>query len=469
MLLSHSLTYALARGLPGAINFLAISIYTRLLNPAAYGEYSLVLAGVALIDAFGIQWLRLGLLRFLPRAGEDTGRLLGTIQALWLFLAAGVTVLLLAFLPFARSLPPGLAVSGLLLFLAQGWFELNLELVRSRLEPGSYGRLALLRSGLSLGLGAAGAFMAGAPGLVAGLAAGIIATYLLLDGHRGWRGVPPRVDGVLLRRLLSYGLPLAATFALGFVVNSSDRFLLGWFLGTDTTGLYSAGYDIAQFTVTMLLTVVNLAAYPLTVRALESEGPEAARRQLADTLFLLLTVGLPATAGLFLLAEPLARVVVSPEFSAAAGTVIPWIAVAALLHGIKAFWVDVAFQLADDTRLQAWVMAGAALLNVLLNLLFIPWFGLVGAVWSTVIVFALALLGSLLLSRRSFGLPRPEARLLGPLGATAAMVVLLLALPEPAGFLRLLLTIGAAATLYGLVFLLLFPAGLRKLRGLLRM
>ncbi|HLR45844.1 MAG TPA: polysaccharide biosynthesis C-terminal domain-containing protein, partial [Deinococcales bacterium] len=354
---------------------------------------------------------------------------------------------------------------GLLLFLAQGWFELNLELVRSRLEPGSYGRLALLRSVLSLAFGAAGAYVAGAAGLVGGLAAGIGLTYVLLDGRRGWRGAPAAVDGQLLRRLLTYGLPLTITFALGFVVNSSDRFLLGWLLGTDAAGLYSAGYDIAQFTVTMLLTVINLAAYPLTVRALEEEGAEAARRQLADTLLLLLLIGLPATAGLALLAGPLSAVIVSAEFRAAAVTVIPWIAVAALLHGLKAFYVDVSFQLGGDTRLQAWVMAAAAGVNIVLNVLFIPLFGILGAVWATVIVFAGGFIGSLLLTARSFRLPRPSGVLLKPLAATALMSGLLLLAPEPDGVLQLLLTVAGAAAAYGLALLLLFPGTVRVLRG----
>jgi hypothetical protein len=33
MLLRHSLLYALGRGLPGIVNFLAIAVYTRLLAP----------------------------------------------------------------------------------------------------------------------------------------------------------------------------------------------------------------------------------------------------------------------------------------------------------------------------------------------------------------------------------------------------------------------------------------------------
>lgn len=464
LLLDHSLVYALARGLPGVVNFLAIAVYTRLLQPGPYGEYSLAIAAIALLDAVLIQWLRLGLLRFLPQAQESAASLLGVIRSVWLLVAAAVTALtLLAVAIPAVPLPAGLLLGGLLLFLTQGWFELNLELVRSRLQPGRYGRLAMLRAVLSLGLGALLAWLWAAPGLLIGLALGIAASYLILREGSDWQPDRLKLDPLTLRRLTSYGLPLTITFALGFIVTSSDRFLLGWYLDTDATGLYAAGYDLANFSVTMLLTIVNLAAYPLTVQALEHSGAVAARKQLSDTLLLLLAVGLPAGAGLMILAGPIAQVVVGADFTAAAAHIIPWIALAALLAGVKAYFVDVGFQLGGDTRLQAWVMLIAAGLNIALNVLLIPRFGIPGAVYSTVAVYVIALLLSVLLVRRSFALPRLHLELLWPAVATGCMAGLLWLLPTPTGLLSLLGTVLAAAVLYGLVLALLLP----RLRALL--
>jgi O-antigen/teichoic acid export membrane protein len=65
-LLSHAAIYLVARGLPGIIAFLAIPLFTRLLDPADYGRYALVLATASLINALLFQWLRLSLLRYLP-------------------------------------------------------------------------------------------------------------------------------------------------------------------------------------------------------------------------------------------------------------------------------------------------------------------------------------------------------------------------------------------------------------------
>jgi len=70
-LLRHSAIYLIARGVPGAINFLAIAIYTRLLSPQEYGQYVLVFSAVTLINIVLYDWLKLSLLRFVSGQSAD--------------------------------------------------------------------------------------------------------------------------------------------------------------------------------------------------------------------------------------------------------------------------------------------------------------------------------------------------------------------------------------------------------------
>ena len=50
--------FGFARIGPAAINFFAIALFARLLGPAEYGRYALVVAGVGLALALGFTWLR---------------------------------------------------------------------------------------------------------------------------------------------------------------------------------------------------------------------------------------------------------------------------------------------------------------------------------------------------------------------------------------------------------------------------
>ncbi|MEZ4485630.1 MAG: lipopolysaccharide biosynthesis protein [Syntrophotaleaceae bacterium] len=294
MLLKHSALYLLAIGLSGIVNLAAIPILTRLVSPEAYGQYALVVAGVGLFNVVLFRWLSLGLLRFLPAYQEKQDVFLSTIFVGFAVIVGLTGVSAVIALPFlADPLHRWLVAIGLILLWGSAFFELNKELVRCRFSPSRYGVLTLVKATIALGVGAGLAYLGyGADGLLYGLILG-----LLLPGFwqmwRDWRTVRPRfASSALFRQLLLYGLPLTATFALKFVVNSSDRFFLGYLLHAEATGLYSVSYDLASHSLGIFMMVVNLAAYPLAVKALEQKGRDAADVQLSQNVLLLLGISL---------------------------------------------------------------------------------------------------------------------------------------------------------------------------------
>lgn len=408
MLLRHSVLYFIARGLPGAINFLAIAVYTRLLAAEEYGRYALVVAGVGFFNVFFFHWLRLSLLRFLPAYLENPRPLLSTVLAGFIVLAllTGVAGLLLAWL-WPDPIWRGLIFLAVPLLWVQAWFELNLELARSRLQPVRYGLMSGVKAVSALTIGVLAVLWGlGAYGPLLGLLAGMLLA-VFLWGWLEWRGAFSHSSRSLLGELLRYGLPLTATSALGFVVSMSDRFLIAWFLGEGPAGMYAAAYDLGYQTLTLLMTVVNLAAYPLAVRALEQRGLEAARQQLRQNATLLLSVAFPAAVGLSLLAPNVTGVLLGEGFREEAARLLRWVALAILLSGVRVFHFDLAFQLGRHTLGQVWVVGAAALLNFVLNLLWIPIFGLLGAAYATFAAYLLALLLSIALGRRVFPVPIP--------------------------------------------------------------
>lgn len=420
MLLRHSALYLVARGLPGIINFLAIAVYTRLLPPAEFGRYALVVAGVGLAHVIIFQWLQLVLIRFVPTCRDDCRRLLGGLLVVFVALslvAGGVGLGAAAFWPDPAW--QRLLLLAVPLLLMQAWLEFNLAYASARLAPGDYGRLTGARAVVGLGVGATLAWVGlGASAPLLGLLLGACVAALLF-GRSAWRGVrPQRLERQELRRYLAYGLPLTVTFALDWVVACADRVMLGWLLDVGAAGLYAVGYDLAQHSVGLLLCVIHIASYPLAVHALEQRGEAEAREQLRQNGELLLGVGWAAAAGLAVLAPLVATVLVGADYRVAAAMVIPWIALAAAVGGFKALYLDIAFHLGRNSR--GLVISGgfAAVVNLGLNLALIPPFGIIGAAWATVLSLFCGALISLILGRRVFQLP-PLASLLGK-GATMA-------------------------------------------------
>lgn len=427
MLLRHSVLYLLARGLPGIVNFLAISVYSRLLTPDEYGRYALVIAWVGLLNVVFFQWLRLSLLRFLPTHLENPEPLLSTVLAGFSVLAllSGALGLLLAiFWPDPEW--RGLILFSVLLLWVQAWFELNLELVRSRLQPVRYGLMSGVKAVSALALGTLAVHWGmGAYGPLFGLLVGMLLAGLSW-GWLEWKGTKFVVSGPLLREFLYYGLPLSTTAILGFVVSASDRFLISAFLDEGSVGTYAVGYDLAQQTLTVIFMTINLAATPLAIKALEKKGVEAARHQFTENGRLFLYVTLPTAVALVVLKEPLFHTIVGVKYQEMALEVFPWIVIAAFLQGLKSYYVDSVFYLTKRTMLQVWTVVPSAVLNIILNLLLIPHYGIVGSAYATLICYALGLTLSLVLTKKVMFYKFPLSDLAKSSVATVVMVLTML-------------------------------------------
>lgn len=408
MLLKHSGYYLLARGLPGIVNFLAIAIYTRLLLPEEYGRYALVVAGVGLFNVFFFEWLKLSLSRFLPAKLENPKPLLAIVLSGFVSIAL-ITGILGLFLAGIWPDPAwrGLIMLAVPLLWAQAWIELNLTLSAIKLQPVRYGLMNGVKAASALAVGILLVLWGfGAYGPLLGLLAGMIIASALW-GREEWRGFPLDVSRPLLRDILRYSLPLTATFALSFVISSSDRFIIAWLLGEGPAGLYSASYDIGQQSIILLMMAVNLAGYPLALRALEQKGANAAQEQLRRNGTLLLAVAFPAAVGMAVLAPNVSAVMLGGGFREDAILLLPWVALSILLAGLRAYHFDLAFHLGRHTIGLVGVVGVASLLNIVLNLWWIPRLGIIGAAYATFSSYLLALLLSAFLGRMVFSVPFP--------------------------------------------------------------
>lgn len=423
MLIRHTLIYGLARGFPALVGFLSLLVFTRLLQPGEYGELVLVTAGVSMAGVMAFQWLRLVAARWLPSEPLSQRIWLGQCAALFLVLAticalAGtVAVALVPWDSLGRFI-----LFGTFLLVSQQWLELNLKLATMQLKPSRYALMFGSKAIVAFSIGVALAWAGwGAWGPLWGLFVSSLVVVPLF-GRELWSGVrlvsPLQSD---LPAQLRYGLPLIASFGLGWIIASSDRFIIGWLIDVDATGLYAVGYDLAQQSLGVILLVVQIASYPLVVRALEQQGPVAAKIHLLRNGDLVCGMGLGGAAALAVLAPFLAGLV-GDAYRETTAALLPPVALAAALGGIKAFHFDVAFHL--DRRSMPLLTSGfvAAALNVGLNFWWIPLYGLAGAAWATVLALVFGLVISACQGLRLAHMPPPWMPLMR--GALCGLAVL---------------------------------------------
>ena len=427
-ILSQAGIYLAARGLPGIISFLAIPLFSRLLDPKDYGRYALALATVNVLNALLFQWLRLALVRYVAAYRGDEARLKSTLATTCgaLVLAAGALALAASVLPAFQEWRVFIAVCWVALAVHAA-FELCCEYARGSLQPWHYMRLQLARALSFVALGVVFVLMgAGWWGPMAGATVGMAAA-AGFAGWRDWAGIRPTIDRQLLLRLAQYGVPLSLTVALTVVISSSDRFIIAWVLGEESAGLYSVAVDFTTQTLTLLMMVIHMASFPLAVRDWESGGPEAARERMRTNASLLLAVGVPCAVGLAVLAPGLAHCFMGRGFRAAAAGIMPLVALGTFLACMKAFHFDAAFQFAHRTLSQVWIVLLAAALNIALNVVAVPRWGINGAAGASVVAFLVAIGLTVLIGRRHVVLPVPAAP--AAVVALAAGVMALLLYP----------------------------------------
>jgi len=460
--LSHAAIYLVARGLPGVVAFCAIPLFTRLLDPGAYGWYAQVIATVGMLNALLFQWLRLSLSRYLAAYAGNEAKLKSTLitTALVIIGTLGMLAAVAALLPWFAEWRGVIAI-GWTMLAVQSLFELANEYSRASLNPWQFMVLQLTRSGAMVGVGALlvkSGFSWSGPliGLASGMSLGIA-----YAGVRDWRDVRFGIDRAILGKLCRYGLPLSLTVALAVVISTSDRFLIAGFLGDDAAGLYSAAFDFTCQTLTLLMMVINLAVFPMAVRAWESGGPEAAREQMRHNASLLVAIGLPCVVGLTVLAPGIAHNFFGESFRAAAIQIIPLIALGAFLEGLKAYHFDSAFQFVHQTIYQVWIVLVVAIVNIAVNLFAIPRWGIGGAAVVSAGAYVLSIGLTIAIGRRHFALPFPMASVLRAALACLAMAALLWpfrALVSPGA---LAAQVVGAAALYGTVLVATNFLGLR--------
>lgn len=421
--LSHAAIYLVARGLPGIVAFLAIPLFSRLLTPVDYGRYAMVVATVGLLNALLFQWLRLSLVRYMPAFRDDAAKLKSTLLTVALAVI-GVTAalaLVACALPWGRE-HRGMVGATWSLLAVMSLFELVSEYARAIVKPWRNMTYQVLRAAAFVGVGAAFVLLGWDwYGPVAGMAVGM-AVAVAIAWRADWRGVKLRVDRDVLRTLARYGVPLSLTVALAVVIGTSDRFLIDYYLGDAAAGLYAVAVDFTSQSLTLLMMVINLAMFPLAVRAWEERGPAAAREQMRNNASLLMAVGLPCVVGMTVLAPGIARCFLGEQFRGAAVEIIPLIALGSFLAGLKAYHFDAAFQFVHKTIYQVWIVLFVAIVNVGLNVVAIPHWGINGSAGASVVAYGVSIALTAWLGRRHFALPFPLAACLrvGLAGAVMA-------------------------------------------------
>ena len=255
-----------------------------------------------------------------------------------------------------------------------------------------------------------------------------------------------------IKEYLNFALPVVPGSMSSWIVNSSDRYIIGLFLGTAFVGYYSPGYALGNIII-MFITPLSFLLHPVLSKLYDERKEEEVKNYLKYALKYFLMLAIPSAFGLSLLSKQLLTILSTPEIASHGYLITPFVAASALLFGVYAVIAQIII-LVKKTRIIGAIWIIAAIMNLGLNLIVVPHMGILGAAITTLIAFMLALI---LVSFYSFKYFKFDIDLSFILKSIFASVVISLVIIQwnPIGVLNVLIVIGVCAVVYAVVLLLL--------------
>ncbi len=185
-----------------------------------------------------------------------------------------------------------------------------------------------------------------------------------------------------------YGIPMMANELSSVLLSFVDRLMLRHLLGTFApVGIYTVGYNLALTINTLIQNALNVAFTQVSVRQYETEGSEAVVRTKHAVLHVLVYVVAASIVGLIVAGDD-ALLVMAGRAKAESAPVFVLVGITYLLNGLTSI-CSAGLMLHKRSGTIFATTAGATVLNVLLNLFWIPAYGVMGAVWATLVSFVL--------------------------------------------------------------------------------
>lgn len=206
------------------------------------------------------------------------------------------------------------------------------------------------------------------------------------------------VSGKLAMKLIRFGIPLLITELSYLLLTYADRYMIAAFKGNDSLGLYSVGYNLASYVSDLMMFPLSYAVIPIYVGIYKKEGKEKTEEFLNQCLYYLVIAVIPVCVGYMIISKDLFVTLASEKYLSAA-SFSPIILFGSLLLGANAI-LSAGLYMQKKSMVILLIMVAALVLNILLNLLLLPTYGVFGAAIATLAACLLSTTLTIILSFR---------------------------------------------------------------------
>ena len=456
-----------------------ITLIARQLDAADYGVYTQIITTASLLLPLVTLRLNTACVRFFPSHAADVTtrrRHFTTACLVVLLLAIAITAVLVAADDVAALLIFGEAVPARVILLLGAYLALRcvVTLFTDYFRAMNRSTRASLYNSLRFTLTLAA--------LVVALfretdVTGILYAYLVAETAlvviMGVQLVRERALGLLgqwspaeLAPYLAYSLPLLPYSLLLTVNQFADRYFITHIVGLDATGVYGFTYNLVM-SAFLLNASISYVVYPHLTRLWEDGDMDAVREQLETGQRMFVFVAVPIAFGFCAIYAPIVTAMVGADFVVTLTTVVAivlgqfWLG----LCSIFGFIID----LSKRTTFFVKVLVVTASLNLLLNAVLVPHFGIEGAAIATAFTYATQLFMMWFATREIAPFPiRIDVRFIASCSILAGLMVIVIEQLQPiTGPADILVAVALAVAVYAAGSAVVFRRRIDDLRNLL--
>jgi Polysaccharide biosynthesis protein len=262
-----------AYGIQAASTLGVVLAVSHMLAPAAYGEYSLVVATSQTAAVLASEWIRLAAVRFCSADSDDLPQRVATVQCTFIGVCLMLAVLALG-LSVAGGLPMQPTLLGAAVAILLGATDLQLVFLRVRGSFQGFARLQAMRALILFLAPTLGAWLTrSASGALIGLSLGYLvsmAVFVHAD-PRWWRLQPALFKPDFLREMVGYGMAAAGASMAHSLVPMGLRWTGQATMSTATFAGFSLALDLLHKPFALVTTAIGGVLTPGVIQEYEAK------------------------------------------------------------------------------------------------------------------------------------------------------------------------------------------------------
>lgn len=189
------------------------------------------------------------------------------------------------------------------------------------------------------------------------------------------------IDWKITKSITKYSVVLIPNSFMWWIINSSDRIMVSSMLGSAANGIYAVAYKIPSLLST-ILSIFNTAWSYSAIKENESEDRDKYNNSIYDGLVMLTVI---VGSGMMLVMKPFLKIYVEPSYFEA-WKYTPFLVIGFVFLAISTF-LGTYYTVYKDSKGFLYSSTFAAVINLILNFIFIPQLGVYGAALATCISY----------------------------------------------------------------------------------